>query len=136
MTETLHEEGEEEIYRENILDHYRNPHNYGTLDPCTFTASQNNPVCGDHIDLFVKVEQGKVETVKFSGSGCAISMASASLLTDKMKGMSIEELKKLTKENIIQMMGIPLGVVRIKCALLSLTVLTKGLQTWEVHNHA
>ena len=130
MNEILHSE-EEEIYRENILEHYKNPHNYGTLDSCSFTFSQNNPVCGDHIDIFVALEQGKVKEVKFSGQGCAISMASASLLTDKIKGMSIHELKQLMKENIVEMIGIPLGVVRMKCALLSLNVLQKGLNLWE-----
>jgi len=135
MKEALIVNEEEEIYRENILDHYKNPHNYGSLDHCTFTHSQNNPICGDNIAMFVNLENDKVKEIKFSGTGCAISIASASLLTEKVYGMSKNEIKKLTKEDIQKMIGVPLSVVRMKCALLSLTVLSKGLEEWENKNH-
>ena len=118
----------EDIYKENVLDHYKNPHNFGELENSSLSARESNPLCGDKIELFLKVECGKVKDVKFRGQGCAISMASASMLTDKIKGMSLDEIKSLTDKNIIEMIGINLNIVRIKCGLLSLKTLLKALQ--------
>ena len=87
--------GEDDLYRENILDHYKNPHNFGKIDGCTFSARELNPLCGDQLQFFGKVEDGKLKEVKFLGHGCAISMASASMLTDKTHGMPVEDIKKL-----------------------------------------
>jgi nitrogen fixation NifU-like protein len=132
---------EEEIYKENILDHYRNPHNVGDMKDATFCNEENNPICGDTLELLVKLDKsGHVADVKFHGSGCAISQASVSMLTDLMKGKTLDELKKMTRDDVLKMLGIPIGVVRMKCALLSLRTLQRGIERFEsgeckVNNH-
>ena len=121
--------GEEaEIYRENILDHYKNPRNFGVLTKYTFKNRGINPLCGDNIELFVLLENNRVKDVKFHGGGCAISTASASMLTSKIKGMSLNELRKISQEDILEMIGINLGIVRMKCGLLCLKTLTNGIE--------
>ena len=121
----------EDIYKEIILDHYKNPHNFGRMQDPDFKASDTNPLCGDHIELQVKLKDGRVNDAKFIGRGCAISQASASLLTDLIKGMSIEQLRRFDKEQLLEAMGNPdLGPVRIKCALLSLKTLKLGLYSY------
>ena len=122
---------EQEIYKENILDHYKYPHNHGDLPENTLTHREHNPLCGDEIIIYLKINEGKVEDVKFKGSGCAISIASASMLTDKIKGKTLEEVKQVRKEDILEMLGIPIGVVRMKCALLSLKTIHKGLENYD-----
>ncbi len=122
---------QEEIYKENILDHYRNPHNAGKLENSTFNHRELNPLCGDVIEMFVRLNDNKVEEVKFLGQGCAISQASASLLTDYIKTKNVNELKELKREEVLSLLGIPIGVVRMKCALLSLKVLQKGVEKHE-----
>ena len=109
---------EEEIYKENILDHYKHPHNKGSLKEHTFKHSELNPTCGDEITLYLDIKNNKVTEVSFEGHGCAISQASASLLTDELKGKTVEQLKKLTKDDVYKLLGIPISVTRIKCALL------------------
>ena len=126
---------EEEIYKENILDHYRHPHNAGVLTDYTIRHHELNPLCGDQIELFIKLNGCRCCDVSFCGKGCAISQASVSLLTDILKNKSIEEMKKITGEDILQMLGIRIGVVRMKCALLSLKALHKGIQKWEEFQH-
>jgi len=125
----------EDIYKEIILDHYKNPHNFGKMQNPDFKASDTNPLCGDHVEIQVKLSNGKVSDVKFIGRGCAISQASASLLTDLVMGKSIEELQKFDKEQLLEAMGNPdLGPVRIKCALLSLKTLKLGLYSYLSKN--
>lgn len=125
----------EDIYKEIILEHYRNPHNFGRLKDPDFTASDTNPLCGDHVEIQVKLNDGKVQDVKFLGRGCAISQASASLLTDLIIGKSIDELQRFDKEQLLEAMGNPdLGPVRIKCALLSLKTLKLGLYSYLSRN--
>jgi nitrogen fixation NifU-like protein len=118
----------DDFYRENILDHYRKPRNKGRLENATHTHQEHNPLCGDEIriDLLVN-SQGIIEDVRFEGHGCAISQASASMLTEMVQGKSVEEAKQLSKEDILQALGIPIGPVRLKCALLSLKVLKAGI---------
>jgi nitrogen fixation NifU-like protein len=116
----------EDLYREVILDHYQHPHNRGLLPDPDITYEDSNPLCGDKIRIDLKVRDGIVEDVRFSGKGCAISQASASMLTDEIMGKSLEQVKKIGKEQILEMLGIPLGPSRIKCALLSLKVLKAG----------
>ena len=116
----------EDLYRENILDHYQNPRNYGTLEDPDITYEEDNPVCGDHIRIDIKLDGDRVADVRFSGEGCAISQASASMLTERIMGSTLEEIRHLSKEDILEMLGIPLGPVRIKCALLPLKVLKAG----------
>jgi nitrogen fixation NifU-like protein len=114
----------DDFYRENILDHYRHPHNKGELAQPTHTHQEDNPLCGDviRIDLHVN-ENDVIDQVGFSGEGCAISQASASMLTEMLEGKTLEEAKQLGKEDILAALGIELGPVRLKCALLSLKVL-------------
>jgi nitrogen fixation NifU-like protein len=114
----------EDFYRENILDHYRNPRNKGRLEHPTHTHEENNPLCGDviRIDLHVN-EDNVIDQVRFDGHGCAISQASASMLTEMVQGKTLDEAKALSKEDILEALGIEIGPVRLKCALLSLKVL-------------
>ena len=120
------------IYQEQIIDHYKYPRNFVKLDESDFDYGDSNPVCGDEIHIWVKLnEENKVEKVGFQGKGCAISLASASLLSELIEGMSLEELKALTNEDIKEMLGIPLSPVRLKCAILSLKVLEGGLISFE-----
>lgn len=134
MTETLNPNylgngsEDEEIYRENILEHYRNPRNFGKLQQPSLQQKETNPTCGDELELFVNLEQGKAAEVKFFGKGCAISQAAASMLTEHMKGKSIEELQNISPDKVLAMLGIQLGFVRKRCGLLCLKTLQKGLQ--------
>ena len=116
----------EDLYREVILDHYQNPRNYGTLEPADISYEEDNPVCGDHIRLDLRLKDGRVDEVRFFGHGCAISQASASMLTEAIQGKTLEELKAFSKDDVLDLLGIPLGPVRMKCALLSLKVLKAG----------
>ena len=119
------------MYKENILDHYKNPHNFGRMDNATVQHHEYNPLCGDEIDLFLVIKDDVVVDVKFFGKGCAISQASASMLTDKIKGKSLDYLKKIANEEILEMLGIELSPVRLKCALLVLDTLKNGVRIYE-----
>ena len=117
----------DDFYREMILDHYKNPRNYGTLEQPDFTYEDDNPLCGDRIRIDVKLDEaGRVAAVRFSGQGCAISQASASMLTEEIMGKTLEELRRFDKDALLEMLGIQLSPVRLKCALLSLKVLKAG----------
>lgn len=115
---------------EIILDHYRNPRNYGEMRDADIRARDSNPLCGDVVELFLKIEDGRVKDVSFMGKGCAISQASASMLTERLRGMSIEDVKNLQRSDILEMLGIELSPVRLKCALLSLKVLKSGVYSY------
>lgn len=118
----------DDFYRELIVEHYKNPAYKGTLDPNDFTYEDENPLCGDHIRVDLRVDENQVITeAVFSGHGCAISQASADLLMESIIGKPLDEVKKMTKETILELLGIELGPVRLKCALLSLKVLKAGL---------
>tara|TARA_Y100000310_G_scaffold244886_1_gene249798 strand:- start:2978 stop:3331 length:354 start_codon:yes stop_codon:yes gene_type:complete len=112
----------EQIYRENLMDHFKNPRNFGKIDNC-FSKKEVNPLCGDEVEIFVLFEDDKVKDVKFLGSGCAISLASASMFTEKIKGMSLEEVKKLESKDMFDLLGIKVGVNRIRCVTLPLKAL-------------
>ena len=114
------------IYQEELLDHYENPSNYGTLPNPDISHEEDNPLCGDHIRMDLLVEDDKIKEVRFSGHGCTISQAAASMLTEAVEGKSLAEVKELTRDDILDMIGIPLGPVRLKCALLALKVLKAG----------
>jgi nitrogen fixation NifU-like protein len=118
----------DDLYRENILDHYRHPRNKGRLEHPTHTHEEHNPLCGDiiRIDLHVN-EDDVIDEVRFEGEGCAISQASASMLTEMIAGKTLEEAKELSKQDILEALGIEIGPVRLKCALLSLKVLKAGI---------
>jgi len=117
----------EDMYRENILDHYQNPRHYGTLEDPDISYEDDNPLCGDIIRLDIKLDdEDRISQVAFSGEGCAISQASASMLTEEILGKTLDEVKQISKDDILEMLGIQLGPVRLKCALLSLKVLKAG----------
>ena len=116
----------EDLYRDNIIDHYQNPLNYGVLDQPDITYEDSNPVCGDEIRMDLKVQDGRVVDARFQGHGCSISQASASMLTEEIIGKTLDEVKQIDKHYLLQLLGIPLGPVRLKCALLSLKVLKAG----------
>jgi nitrogen fixation NifU-like protein len=118
----------DDFYRELIIERYKSPRNKGELEPADITYEDDNPACGDHIRIDVRVDQeNRVSEAVFSGQGCAISQASADLLVESIIGKPLEEIKKLDKEDILEMLGIELGPVRLKCALLSLKVLKAGV---------
>jgi nitrogen fixation protein NifU and related proteins len=119
-----------DFYRELILDYYRNPRNFGKLDPHDIDARDTNPLCGDEIEMQIKVsaDKEKIEEIKFIGKGCAISQASASMLTEMAKGKPLEWVKSLSRDDIQKMLGTSdLGPARIKCAMLSVKVLKTGV---------
>lgn len=117
----------DDFYRELIIDRYQHPHHRGTLDPHDISFEDSNPLCGDEIRIDLRLDgNGRVSEAAFSGQGCAISMASADLLLESIQGKTLEEIRALSKEDILEMLGIELGPVRLKCALLSLKVLKAG----------
>lgn len=117
-----------EIYQDQILDHYKHPRNKGNLERATHQARESNPLCGDDITLLLQVEgSDRIKDIRFEGAGCAISQASASMLTERLKGKTLEEARSLGKEEILRMLGIPLSAVRMKCALLALQVLHEAI---------
>jgi nitrogen fixation protein NifU and related proteins len=118
-----------DIYRELILDYYRNPRNFGKLEKFDIDARDTNPLCGDEIEIQIRVGEGKeIEDIKFVGKGCAISQASASMLTELAKGKKLDWVREVTKEDIFKMLGNPdLGPSRVKCALLGMKVLKTGV---------
>lgn len=114
----------DDFYRDFILDHYRNPRNFGTIESATTSAEDINPLCGDQIRMDLRVnDHGVVEDVRFSGKGCAISQASASMLTEEVKGMKLEDVARLTKDIVLDNVGIGISPTRLKCATLGLRVL-------------
>ena len=117
----------DDLYREQIIDRYRNPLYRGVLEPHDVSFEDNNPLCGDHIRIDLRVDEDETVTdARFSGEGCSISQASADLLVESIIGKSLDEVRALTKDDILEMLGINLGPVRLKCALLSLKVLKAG----------
>lgn len=126
----------DDFYREEILEHYTHPHHYGTLEEADISHVENNPLCGDRIRFDIKLDEDgqTIKDVRFSAVGCAISKASASMLSDLLIGKTLDELKGLTKEDVLDELGIDLGPVRLKCALLPLKVVkvgAYGLDGWQ-----
>ena len=119
--------GMEDLFRENILDHYKHPRNRGTLEHPDITFEDANPLCGDRIRMDVKVKDGRIDQVRFSGIGCSISQAAASMLCESVEGKTLEEVKRLSREDVLEMLGIDLGPVRLKCGLLALKTLKAGV---------
>ncbi len=118
-----------DMYQEVILHHYRTPRNFGPLEGATREGEESNPLCGDHITLRLKVDpkSQKIDEVRFQGDGCAISVASTSMLTEKIAGLTLEEAGRITRDDVLGMLGIPLSPVRVKCALTGFSALGKAL---------
>jgi len=116
-----------DIYKDIILDYYRNPRNFGDLPSPDVRAKDSNPLCGDIIEMQLKINDGKIEDARFKGKGCAISQASASMLTETIIGKTLDEVKSMSKTDILNLLGIDPGPTRIKCALLSLKVVKLGV---------
>ena len=121
----------ENVYREHILDHYRHPRNQGTLEDADISCELDNPVCGDVVRLDVRLSDGWVSEARFSGRGCVLSMASASMLTEEILNKTVEELRALKDADMFRMLGITLGPVRAKCGLLPLQALHEGMNRLE-----
>jgi nitrogen fixation protein NifU and related proteins len=122
------------IYQENILDHYHNPRNFGSLSDNSNALSLENPSCGDSLTISLVLEKNTLVDIRFTGSGCALSIASASLLTEYVKGKTVQEVTKLSKNDIFALLGIEIGPARIKCALLAWEALQKILHNFSEKN--
>ena len=122
------------LYRDFILEHYRNPHNKGVLDPHDLHFADSNPTCGDEMSMSLRLDEPKerIADVAFDGRGCAISQASASILTDGLRGQSLDEVRDMDPKTLLEEIGVPIGPARLKCALLSYKVLQGAVRGGEV----
>ncbi|HEV2105582.1 MAG TPA: SUF system NifU family Fe-S cluster assembly protein [Candidatus Eisenbacteria bacterium] len=122
----------DDLFREHILDHYRRPRCHGTLDPADVTAEDANPLCGDRLRMDFRIRDGRIAEVRFSGSGCSISQAAASMLCERIEGATLEEARAIGRDDVLDMLGLhDLGPVRSKCAMLALKTLKSGV--WGLH---
>ena len=119
-----------EDFPKYIVDHYKRPRNYGEMKDADVTVRDSNRLCGDYVEIYLKFDGNKISAVSFKGQGCMISQASASMLTELVKGKEVEEVLKLTKHDITKMLGLELGPVRIKCAMLPLVALRKAIESY------
>ena len=114
----------DDLYRENILEHYKQPRNFGELPDADLEFEDNNPLCGDELKVQLKLgDDGRIADVRFSGHGCAISQASASMASEELVGMPVDELIRLDRDFVLDLLGIDISATRMKCALLTLKVL-------------
>jgi len=118
--------GLDDLYRENILEHYKHPRNRGTLEHPDISYEDANPLCGDRIRMDLQVKDGRIEQIRFSGVGCSISQAAASMLCEAVEGKTLEEARQISRDDVLEMLGIELGPVRLKCGLLALKTLKAG----------
>jgi nitrogen fixation protein NifU and related proteins len=117
----------DQLYREVILDHYKNPRGHGVIEGADAQAEGQNPLCGDEVAIFVALEGDKIEDVRFRGRGCAISQAATSMLVEMVRGRTVDEVASMPRDELLEEVGIPLTPVRLKCALLGLGVLKVAL---------
>jgi len=116
------------IYQEELIDHYKHPRNYGQLENPTITTVEHNPSCGDSVQFFIMVNDHHINAIKFMGKGCVISLATASIVTEYSIGKTLQEILLLQQDDILRLIGIHLGPTRLKCALLPLMALQKGVK--------
>lgn len=117
-----------EMYQQNILDHYKHPRNFGEISDASAKAHAANPLCGDELDYFLVFDsENKVVEVKFTGRGCTITMASASMLSEKLKGMARADIEKLTNQEVVEVLGVPVNPARLKCATLALETVQQAI---------
>ncbi len=117
----------DDLYRDYILEHYRRPHNFGVIEAPTVSQEGSNPLCGDRLTLQLRVSDGQIAGVGFTGRGCAISQASASLLTDEIKGKPVDAAAAMSAQDVLDLLGIEISPARMKCAMLSLETLQGAL---------
>ena len=128
MTDAHPHDIEEDLYREIILDHYREPRNVGRIEDAAIRRKEMNSSCGDAVEMFVALaKDGTVAKATFVGRGCALSQASASLLTEKLKGMPLDAVRRLSQDDILKLLGVQVGTTRIRCALLPLKTLMQAI---------
>lgn len=118
------------LYQDVLIDHYRNPRNRGVLDHADFKSGENNPSCGDSVSMYGRVEDGILIAIGFEGFGCVISQAAASLLTEQVVGKSVQDIMKLDAAFMRALVGIELGPTRVRCALLALEALQRGIKEY------
>ncbi|MEM0205079.1 MAG: SUF system NifU family Fe-S cluster assembly protein [Nitrososphaerota archaeon] len=119
-----------EDFPKHILDHYRKPRNYGEIKDANVIVKDSNKLCGDYVEIYLKFDGNRISAISFKGQGCMISQASASMLTELVKDKEVEEVLKLTKNDVMKMLGLELGPVKMKCAMLPLVVLRKGIESY------
>ena len=117
----------EDMYKVELLEHYNNPQNYGKIIDADAVYHDFNPVCGDEIDVYLKINTDILEDVKFTGKGCAISQGAASIVTEYLKGKRLDEVKSMTKEQMLELLPIEVSYLRVKCAMMALRAVQKGL---------
>jgi nitrogen fixation protein NifU and related proteins len=122
----------DDLYREILLDHHRNPRNYGSIINPDITKRDSNPLCGDDVEIFASVKDDVLTKIKFEGKGCIICMAASSILTEELEGKNIDFVNNLTREDWLDVLGAKLTAARVKCAMLPLVVLKKGIIDFEV----
>ncbi|MBI2543440.1 MAG: SUF system NifU family Fe-S cluster assembly protein [Candidatus Aenigmarchaeota archaeon] len=123
-----------EIYHETILAHYNNPGNSGVISDADVISKDNNPVCGDVVEIQVKFNGERIDEIKFQGQGCAISLASVDILIDAIKGKTVDQIKNFRQEDFLKLLGIEISPLRLKCALLGLKVLKTGVYSYLDNN--
>ena len=121
----------EDMYREEVLAHYRNPQNYGKIEGADAKYHDFNPVCGDEVTVYLKIGDGKITKVKFEGKGCAISQAAASIVTEEVTGKKLDYAKQIKQEQLLEMLPIKVSHLRIKCAMLAIKAIQKGIVKYE-----
>lgn len=118
---------DDDLYREHILEHYKRPRNFGELDPHDFEAFEHNPLCGDELGVHIRAEDGRIAELRFHGHGCAISQAAASIASEELKGMPLQEAGTLSADWMLDLLGIPISATRRKCALLGIKTLRAAI---------
>ena len=117
------------LYKEEILEHYKDPQNFGKLNNYSHLSKLTNPLCGDDIEMYLRIENNKVKDISFDGKGCAITIAAASLLTEKVKDMTVTQLKQMEEDDVLTLLGISISQTRKKCALLPLVTIKDSLNS-------